>query len=192
MLYQVPLIRMAALSVRRRGWQSSPWSLVWRFPIRYIYIILSRCTTTSASSYIQQQHSVLTLSTCQYRIRNARPYSLCKQSTNPKPTFAADSSQSASLLRPLSHPSSSHSASRGLLRSTIVPARGLATATEPYDLIVIGGGPGGYVAAVKAAQLGMKTACIEKRGALGGTCLNVGCIPSKAMYVCLKQFTKLC
>jgi cation diffusion facilitator CzcD-associated flavoprotein CzcO len=44
---------------------------------------------------------------------------------------------------------------------------------------VIGGGPGGYVAAIKAAQLGLKTTCIEKRGALGGTCLNVGCIPSK-------------
>lgn len=48
-------------------------------------------------------------------------------------------------------------------------------------MIVIGGGPGGYVAAIKAAQLGLKTACIEKRGSLGGTCLNVGCIPSKAM-----------
>ncbi len=50
-----------------------------------------------------------------------------------------------------------------------------------YDVIVIGGGPGGYVAAIRAAQLGLKTACIEKRGALGGTCLNVGCIPSKAL-----------
>lgn len=46
---------------------------------------------------------------------------------------------------------------------------------------MIGGGPGGYVAAIKAAQLGLKTACIEKRGSLGGTCLNVGCIPSKAL-----------
>ena len=44
---------------------------------------------------------------------------------------------------------------------------------------MIGGGPGGYVAAIKAAQLGLKTACVEGRGALGGTCLNVGCIPSK-------------
>ncbi|KZS95664.1 dihydrolipoyl dehydrogenase [Sistotremastrum niveocremeum HHB9708] len=60
-------------------------------------------------------------------------------------------------------------------------ARGLATASEPYDAVIIGGGPGGYVAAIKAAQLGLKTACIEKRGTLGGTCLNVGCIPSKAM-----------
>src|SRR4051812_31870272 len=50
-----------------------------------------------------------------------------------------------------------------------------------FDLVVIGGGPGGYVAAIRAAQLGMKVACIEKRGALGGTCLNVGCIPSKAL-----------
>ncbi len=50
-----------------------------------------------------------------------------------------------------------------------------------YDIIVIGGGPGGYVAAIRAAQLGFKTACIEKRATLGGTCLNVGCIPSKAL-----------
>jgi dihydrolipoamide dehydrogenase len=50
-----------------------------------------------------------------------------------------------------------------------------------YDVIIIGGGPGGYVAAIRAAQLGLRTACIEKRGALGGTCLNVGCIPSKAL-----------
>jgi dihydrolipoamide dehydrogenase len=50
-----------------------------------------------------------------------------------------------------------------------------------FDLVVIGGGPGGYVAAIRAAQLGMKVACIEKRGSLGGTCLNVGCIPSKAL-----------
>lgn len=48
-----------------------------------------------------------------------------------------------------------------------------------HDLVVIGSGPGGYVAAVKAAQLGLKTACVEKRETLGGTCLNVGCIPSK-------------
>ena len=50
-----------------------------------------------------------------------------------------------------------------------------------YDLVVIGGGPGGYVAAIKAAQLGLKVACVEKRGSLGGTCLNIGCIPSKAL-----------
>lgn len=53
--------------------------------------------------------------------------------------------------------------------------------SEPFDLVVIGGGPGGYVCAIRAAQLGLKTACVEKRGALGGTCLNVGCIPSKAL-----------
>jgi dihydrolipoamide dehydrogenase len=50
-----------------------------------------------------------------------------------------------------------------------------------YDLMVIGGGPGGYVAAIRAAQLCMKVACVDKRAALGGTCLNVGCIPSKAL-----------
>ena len=52
---------------------------------------------------------------------------------------------------------------------------------ERYDLVVIGAGPGGYVAAIRAAQLGMKVACVEKRATLGGTCLNVGCIPSKAL-----------
>ncbi|MSO91897.1 MAG: dihydrolipoyl dehydrogenase [Rhodospirillales bacterium] len=53
--------------------------------------------------------------------------------------------------------------------------------SETFDLVVIGGGPAGYVAAIRAAQLGLKTAIVEKRGALGGTCLNVGCIPSKAL-----------
>lgn len=53
--------------------------------------------------------------------------------------------------------------------------------SDIFDLIVIGGGPGGYVAAIRAAQLGMKVACVEMRGSLGGTCLNVGCIPSKAL-----------
>ncbi|MTJ82120.1 MAG: dihydrolipoyl dehydrogenase [Telmatospirillum sp.] len=54
-------------------------------------------------------------------------------------------------------------------------------ADTEFDVVVIGGGPGGYVAAIRAAQLGLRTACVEKRGALGGTCLNVGCIPSKAL-----------
>ena len=57
-----------------------------------------------------------------------------------------------------------------------------------YDLVVIGGGPGGYVAAIRAAQLGLKVACVEKRGALGGTCLNVGCIPSKALLHSSEKF----
>src|ERR1700741_2056399 len=52
---------------------------------------------------------------------------------------------------------------------------------DSFDVIVIGGGPGGYVCAIRAAQLGLKTACVESRGSLGGTCLNVGCIPSKAL-----------
>ncbi len=50
-----------------------------------------------------------------------------------------------------------------------------------YDVVVIGSGPGGYVAAIRCAQLGMKVALVERYAALGGTCLNVGCIPSKAM-----------
>jgi dihydrolipoamide dehydrogenase len=52
---------------------------------------------------------------------------------------------------------------------------------ESFDVVVIGAGPGGYVCAIRAAQLGMKVACVDKRGAFGGTCLNVGCIPSKAL-----------
>tara|TARA_B100000214_G_C23964322_1_gene626949 strand:+ start:886 stop:2289 length:1404 start_codon:yes stop_codon:yes gene_type:complete len=52
---------------------------------------------------------------------------------------------------------------------------------DKFDLIVIGGGPGGYVCAIRGAQLGLKTACVESRGTLGGTCLNVGCIPSKSL-----------
>ncbi|MFP6729353.1 MAG: dihydrolipoyl dehydrogenase [Alphaproteobacteria bacterium] len=54
-------------------------------------------------------------------------------------------------------------------------------AEDSFDLVVIGGGPGGYVAAIRAAQLGLNVACVESYGALGGTCLNVGCIPSKAL-----------
>ena len=50
-----------------------------------------------------------------------------------------------------------------------------------FDVIVIGGGPGGYVCAIRSAQLGLKTACVESRETLGGTCLNVGCIPSKSL-----------
>ena len=53
--------------------------------------------------------------------------------------------------------------------------------SESFDLIIIGAGPGGYVCALRAAQLGMKVACVEKRATLGGTCLNIGCIPSKAL-----------
>jgi dihydrolipoamide dehydrogenase len=59
-----------------------------------------------------------------------------------------------------------------------------------YDLVVIGGGPGGYVAAIRAAQLGMHVACVEKRGTLGGTCLNVGCIPSKSLLHASEEFEK--
>lgn len=61
-------------------------------------------------------------------------------------------------------------------------------ATENFDLIVIGGGPAGYVAAIRAAQLGFKTACVEKRKTYGGTCLNVGCIPSKALLESSEKF----
>ena len=59
-----------------------------------------------------------------------------------------------------------------------------------FDLVVIGGGPGGYGCAIRAAQLGLKTACVESRGALGGTCLNVGCIPSKSLLNLSDNFHK--
>ena len=59
-----------------------------------------------------------------------------------------------------------------------------------FDVIVIGGGPGGYVCAIRAAQLGLKTACVESRGALGGTCLNIGCIPSKSLLNLSENFHK--
>jgi dihydrolipoamide dehydrogenase len=59
---------------------------------------------------------------------------------------------------------------------------------DTYDVIVIGGGPGGYVAAIRAAQLGLKTACVEKRSNLGGTCVNIGCIPSKALLQSSERF----
>src|SRR6187200_1203289 len=57
-----------------------------------------------------------------------------------------------------------------------------------YDLIVIGTGPGGYVCAIRAAQLGLKTAVVEKRATFGGTCLNIGCIPSKALLHASEMF----
>ncbi len=60
-----------------------------------------------------------------------------------------------------------------------------------FDLIVIGAGPGGYVAAIRGAQLGMKVACVEKEKTLGGTCLNIGCIPSKALLNSSEKFTEI-
>jgi len=60
--------------------------------------------------------------------------------------------------------------------------------SESFDVIVIGSGPGGYVCAIRAAQLGMRVACVEKRATLGGTCLNIGCIPSKALLQSSEEF----
>src|SRR5438034_9733663 len=59
---------------------------------------------------------------------------------------------------------------------------------DTLDLVVIGSGPGGYVAAIRAAQLGMRVACVERYPTLGGTCLNVGCIPSKALLDSSEHF----
>ena len=61
---------------------------------------------------------------------------------------------------------------------------------ESFDVIIIGSGPGGYVCAIRAAQLGLKTACVEKRATLGGTCLNIGCIPSKALLQSSENFAQ--
>src|SRR5277367_6413891 len=63
--------------------------------------------------------------------------------------------------------------------------------SEAFDVVVIGSGPGGYVAAIRAAQLGLKTACVEKSIELGGTCLNVGCIPSKALLQSSEFYWKI-
>jgi len=60
-----------------------------------------------------------------------------------------------------------------------------------FDLVIIGSGPGGYVAAIRAAQLGMKVVCVEKENTLGGTCLNIGCIPSKALLSSSEKFSDL-
>ena len=62
---------------------------------------------------------------------------------------------------------------------------------DKFQAVVIGGGPGGYVCAIRLAQLGLKTACIESRGSLGGTCLNVGCIPSKSLLNLSEEFNKV-
>ena len=62
---------------------------------------------------------------------------------------------------------------------------------DKFQAVVIGGGPGGYVCAIRLAQLGLKTACIESRGTLGGTCLNVGCIPSKSLLNLSEEFHKV-
>src|SRR5207237_4040323 len=59
---------------------------------------------------------------------------------------------------------------------------------ESFDVVIIGSGPGGYVAAIRAAQLGLKTAIVEKDKELGGTCLNIGCIPSKALLTSSDHF----
>src|SRR5215213_464280 len=59
---------------------------------------------------------------------------------------------------------------------------------DPFDVIVIGAGPGGYVCAIRAAQLGLRVACVEKRATLGGTCLNIGCIPSTALLQSSEEY----
>lgn len=90
---------------------------------------------------------------------------------------------SSSSSSPLASNLSSELPFLGLLSSALTGSNSVrfASTLEEHDLVVIGSGPGGYVAAIKAAQLGMKTACVEKNPTLGGTCLNVGCIPSKSL-----------
>ena len=62
--------------------------------------------------------------------------------------------------------------------------------SEKFQVVVVGGGPGGYVCSIRLAQLGYKTACIDSKGVLGGTCLNVGCIPSKSLLNLSENFYK--
>ena len=63
--------------------------------------------------------------------------------------------------------------------------------SDKFQAVVIGGGPGGYVCAIRLAQLGLNTACIESRGSLGVTCLNIGCIPSKSLLNLSEEFSKV-
>lgn len=81
----------------------------------------------------------------------------------------------------LHHRTTSPNSASALLASATRAFTATTATSQQYDIVVVGGGPGGYVAAIKAAQLGLSTACVEMRGSLGGTCLNVGCIPSKAL-----------
>src|ERR1700683_4705795 len=62
--------------------------------------------------------------------------------------------------------------------------------SDSFDIVIIGGGPGGYIAAIRAAQLGFAVACIERGARLGGTCLNIGCIPSKALLQSSEKFAE--
>src|SRR5438094_6369071 len=64
----------------------------------------------------------------------------------------------------------------------------MSTTPEPCDVLILGGGPGGYVAAIRAAQLGLNTVCVEMDRTLGGTCVNVGCIPSKALLTSSEHY----
>src|SRR5882762_10294963 len=67
----------------------------------------------------------------------------------------------------------------------------MAMAQKEHDLVVIGAGPGGYIAAIRGAQLGLNVACVEKEPALGGTCLRIGCIPSKALLESSERFREI-
>lgn len=77
------------------------------------------------------------------------------------------------------------------IATKLVPSVIACRRPQESDVVIVGGGPGGYVAAIKAAQLGMSVTCIEKRGSLGGTCLNVGCIPSKVSVAMLFHFARI-
>ncbi|MCQ8279194.1 dihydrolipoyl dehydrogenase [Acetobacteraceae bacterium KSS8] len=108
---------------------------------------------------------------------------------------AGSGAAAAPAAAPAKAPAKAEPASSGSPAKPNPPAPTGAPAAEPsavgdtdYDVIVIGAGPGGYVCAIRAAQLGMKVACVEKRATLGGTCLNIGCIPSKALLQSSESF----
>ena len=118
----------------------------------------------------------------------------------PAPTPDSASATGSYLPQPVSAPasasvqadvpaSSGQAAKRAPPAPTGAPAAAAVDVGETdYDLIIIGSGPGGYVCALRAAQLGLKVACVEKRATLGGTCLNIGCIPSKALLQSSENF----
>jgi dihydrolipoamide dehydrogenase len=119
-----------------------------------------------------------------------RAYADRRRSTAPKPAVKAvatlqTSAAGVQAIAPRTAPVATHFAAIAAEPSS----RGeKSTMSDSFDVVVIGGGPGGYNAAIRAGQLGMSAACIDKRGTFGGTCLNIGCIPSKALLYASEMY----